>query len=116
MGSQDHSRRWWFAAAGAIVVVASAGLAMLVWFFIQQGRENADQWASILAVLLTYTVVCASVVIWIIRRARGSAPAENHQKSPVFNVTAARDAYTAQQMTIEQRDAEQKPDEQSTSS
>ncbi len=73
----QRRRRWWLAGAVATGAGAAAALAVLVWFLVQEGRENADQWASILALPLTWVVTMGAAVAWMVRRAtRHSRPDE----------------------------------------
>jgi hypothetical protein len=66
----DRQARW-RVAVGVVVVVAAAGLAALVWFLVDQGRERSDQWASVLALPLALIVTTGSVVAWMLRRGEG---------------------------------------------
>ncbi|MEV0461267.1 hypothetical protein, partial [Catellatospora methionotrophica] len=70
MRPTDERRRLrWLATAGATGVASAAVFAGLVWFLLREGRENADQWASIFALPLTWVVTTGAMVAWMLRRA-----------------------------------------------
>ncbi len=65
-------RARWIVGAGVVVAGAVVVLAALIWFFVGQGREPSDQWASIFALLLAWSVAAVPVVVWMVRQSRRS--------------------------------------------
>lgn len=105
------------AMAAAGLLGTGAATVTLVFFLIRQGLERATMWAGVLVLFLTIVIAITGIwAIWIAvatskrsdtqspdSAAGGSKqPAKQSHNRAVFNVHARRDAYTAQQMTVNQ--------------
>ncbi|MGP3917573.1 NACHT domain-containing protein [Nonomuraea sp. 10N515B] len=67
--SRSDFRGWsWWALVAASVLVPSCGVALAV-FFVIEGRESADQWASILSFFVTVLVAATALIGWLRQRA-----------------------------------------------
>ncbi|MFC4533799.1 NACHT domain-containing protein [Sphaerisporangium dianthi] len=67
-GSDFRGWYWWaFVATSILVPIVSIALAV---FFASQGREYADQWASILSFVVTSLVASAAMIGWLRQRAK----------------------------------------------
>ena len=95
----DSGRRRWWVISGVTAGVTAVGLAVLLWFLIDEGRVRSDQWASIFGLILAYLIAMASVLMWLLRRAGKPNQSEPAGLGSV-QVTAGRDAYTAGEMTF----------------
>jgi len=89
----------------AIIIVTwlalSAGLGAWVWFLTRRGLDEADKLSSVASFIaaLVLGVVSLAVAIVTLRQGRSATP----PPSAKFDVTAGRDAYTAESMTFDQR-------------
>lgn len=89
----------------AIIMVTclalSAGLGTWVWFLIRRGLDEADKLSSVASLIaaVVFGVVGLAVGIVTLRQGRSAESAPGTK----FNVTARRDAYTAESMTFDQR-------------
>lgn len=91
--------------AKAIIIITclalSAGLGTWVWFLTRRGLDEADKLSSVAGFIaaVIFGVVGLAVGIVTLRQGRSAVPASGAR----FNVTAGRDAYTAESMTFDQR-------------
>ncbi|GAB2964388.1 hypothetical protein ACFMQL_38055 [Nonomuraea fastidiosa] len=68
--SGSDFRGWyWWALVVTSVLVPFVAIAAVV-FLISQGRENADQWASIFSFVITGLVAAAAMIGWLRQRAK----------------------------------------------
>ncbi len=66
----DSGGWYWWAFVATSILVPFVGIALVV-FFASQGREYADQWASILSFVVTALVAAAAMIGWLRQRAKG---------------------------------------------
>jgi hypothetical protein len=88
----------------AIIIIClalSAGLGTWVWFLTRRGLDEADKLSSVagFTAAVIFGVAGLAVGIATLRQGRSAEPAPGAK----FNVTAGRDAYTAESMTFDQR-------------
>jgi len=97
--------------------LAGAAIASWVMFLISQGLSRADQWSSVGGFIASVVLGASGLVIaWLaLKQSRRETAIETSPSKPtstgsVFHVKAKRDAYTAQDMTINQGDPKNGPD------
>jgi hypothetical protein len=100
---RNRSSTPWLVGTWLVGIIAVAGLAVGVWFFARLGLTQGAQWAEIIAVCLAYVVAVTSLLWWMSRRGLNDEP--RSQPRNVFNVTAGRDAYNAEQQTFNRYEA-----------
>ncbi len=100
---RNRSSTRWLMVTWLVGIIAAAGLAVGVWFFSRRGLTQGAQWAEIVAACLAYVVAVTSLLWWMSRRALDEE--RRSQPRNVFNVTAGRDAYNAEQQTFYQHKA-----------
>ncbi|RJQ74451.1 NACHT domain-containing protein [Pseudonocardiaceae bacterium YIM PH 21723] len=71
MSSAGPERRnWWRLGAFCFPIALAAFYFLLARFLRRQGLENADKWASVIALFLAIAVAATSLWIWLLRRSR----------------------------------------------
>ncbi len=78
--------------AVSLIIITVVGLGALTAFLASEGRENADQWSSVLAFYLAVLVAVVTVVRWLWREDRkGAEPALSplvEQADPISGTSA----------------------------
>jgi len=100
---RNRSSTRWLTGTWLVGIIAAASLAVGVWFFARRGLTQGAQWAEVVAACLAYVVAVTSLLWWMSRRGLDDEP--RSQPRNVFNVTAGRDAYNAEQQTFYQYEA-----------
>ncbi len=90
---------FWMVAAGVVAVLATVGLGAGIWFFVRQGVEEGDKWASVLALGLAYVVAMAGLVLFLARERGGN----DGNDQPPSDVRIGRDGYLATNQYFDQR-------------
>ncbi|MGW0808419.1 NACHT domain-containing protein [Nonomuraea sp. NPDC002799] len=91
--SRSDIRGWyWWAFVATLVLVPIFGVAMAV-FLISEGRENADQWSSILSFAVSTLVAALALIGWLRQRAKTEGDlGELDTAEPAAELVAARAA------------------------
>ncbi|GIM62980.1 hypothetical protein [Actinoplanes auranticolor] len=89
-----------------LLLVIAVALAVWSLFLSGRGLDDADKMSSVAGLIVSFPLGVASLVFAILawrdgRQPRSTAPGKAGSH---FTVTAGRDAYTAEQMTIKQGD------------
>ncbi|MEU8230545.1 hypothetical protein AB0C12_13205 [Actinoplanes sp. NPDC048967] len=89
-----------------ILLVIAAALAVWSWFLSGRDLDDADKMSSVAGLFVSFPLGVAGLVFAILawRDGRHGRSKESGKAGSHFTVTAGRDAYTAEQMTINQSD------------